>query len=29
LRSRLVSALAQAFRQAGLDPEGAERTAFS
>ncbi len=29
LRSRLVSALAQAFTQAGLDPEGAERAAFS
>lgn len=29
LRSHLLTALARAFAQAGLDPEGAERTAFS
>jgi len=29
LRSQLLAALARAFAQAGLDPEGAERTAFS
>jgi len=29
LRSQLLAALARAFAQAGLDPQGAERTAFS
>lgn len=29
LRSRLMTALAQAFAQSGLDPEGPERAAFS